>query len=359
MEQATELIQKNGESLEKHAVCVALLNNGKTLRKTAQSVKEFEEIFSEAGIVWINYWAQNLGEDMQRVASELGFSDALIQSIMKNSISGYEDFDSELALMLPAVSVEGFDVTANPVMIFIKQNIVLTIHSSKIRRFINFTRYADRFFKKMPKKLSINDKITLLLIRIIDENNGRNFDYLRQIELQGDELSKFMLDPTTKREMLGPEIYKMKHALISYLDAMWATIDVINNLRYGDAELITDDEKLLQRMTILSADVNTQIGLSEHMTEVLASGLEVLQSIYNNQLQILNNRLTSVMTYLTILGTAVLVPNTLATILSNPAFNLQPKDAGWYIALLVISTVGSTYAAWWGVKRKGLFSAKE
>ncbi|MDO8537702.1 MAG: hypothetical protein Q7S21_02355, partial [archaeon] len=101
MEQATELIQKNGESLEKHAVCVALLNNGKTLRKTAQSVKEFEEIFSEAGIVWINYWAQNLGEDMQRVASELGFSDALIQSIMKNAISGYEDFDSELALMLP------------------------------------------------------------------------------------------------------------------------------------------------------------------------------------------------------------------------------------------------------------------
>ena len=356
MEAETQLMQK--ESNEKHAVCVALLSNGKTIRKTAQSVKEFEEIFSEAGIAWINYWAQDLEKDTLNIAREMGFSEQLVQAIMKNSLSGYEDFDSELGLMLPAVSVEGFDVTINPVIILIKQNIVLTIHSSVVRRYINFTRYADRFFKKLPKKFSTADKITMLLIRLIDENNGRNFDYLRQIELQGDELSKFMLDPTTKREMLGPEIYKMKHALISYLDAMWATIDVINNLRYGDAELITDDEKLLQRMTILSTDVNTQIGLSEHMTEVLASGLEVLQSIYNNQLQILNNRLTSVMTYLTILGTAVLVPNTLATILSNPAFNLKPEDTGWYVALLVVSTVVSTYAAYWWVKKKGLFSSK-
>ena len=164
-----------------------------------------------------------------------------------------------------------------------------------------------------------------------------------------------MLDPTIKREALGPEIYKMKHALISYLDAMWATIDLVNNLRYGDAELITDDEKILQRMIILSSDVNTQIGLSEHMTEVLASGLEVLQSIYNNQLQILSNRMNWISTYLTILGTAVLVPNTIATVFSNPAYNLQPSDAGWYTALLIVSTVGATALAYIWVKRNSGF----
>jgi magnesium transporter len=99
-----------------------------------------------------------------------------------------------------------------------------------------------------------------------------------------------------------------------YMNALWGTLDVVNSLRYGDAEVITDDEKIIQRITMLSSDINQQIGLSEHMSEVLASGVEVLQTIYNNQLQMLNNRFAWVGTWLAVIGTALLVPNTLATI---------------------------------------------
>jgi len=181
---------------------------------------------------------------------------------------------------------------------------------------------------------------------------------LREVEAQGDELSKNLLDPMAPRGLIAPDIHNMKHALISYLDTLWATLDVINSLRHGDAELITDSPKLLARIGILSDDVNRHIALSEHMSEVLASGLEVLQSIYNNQLQMLNNRLALVMTWLTILGTGVLVPNTLATILSNPAFALGPEDKGWYSVLLIASTVISTWAAYWWIKMKGLLPFK-
>ena len=89
------------------------------------------------------------------------------------------------------------------------------------------------------------------------------------------------------------------------------------------------------------------------MSEVLASGLEVLQSIFNNQLQALNNRMARVMTYLTVIGTAVLVPNTLATIFSNSAFNMQPDDLWWYVTLLVVSTVLSTWLVWLWVRKMG------
>jgi magnesium transporter len=89
------------------------------------------------------------------------------------------------------------------------------------------------------------------------------------------------------------------------------------------------------------------------MSEVLASGLEVMQTIYNNQLQALNNRLALVMTYLTIVGTAVLVPNTLATIFGNSAFEMGPKDIPWYAALLVISTVVATALTYFWVKKQG------
>jgi hypothetical protein len=34
-------------------------------------------------------------------------------------------------------------------------------------------------------------------------------------------------------------------ALILYLGGLWATVDALSSLRYGDAELLTDDEKIL------------------------------------------------------------------------------------------------------------------
>jgi magnesium transporter len=150
----------------------------------------------------------------------------------------------------------------------------------------------------------------------------------------------------------------MKHALITYLNGLWETVDVLNTLRYGDPEILTDDPKILQRLGGLVVEVNYQIGLAEHMSEVLASGLEVMQSIYNNQLQVLNNKLALLVAYLTVIGTAVLVPNTLATALSNPAFQMGPEDAGWYIALLAGSTILSTLIAYWWVKSRGLLPEK-
>jgi magnesium transporter len=115
---------------------------------------------------------------------------------------------------------------------------------------------------------------------------------------------------------------------------------------------------LLEQIGLLAENVRQQIGLAEQLSEVLASGLEVLQSIYNNQLQVLNNRMAMIMTYLTILGTAVPVPNTLATIFGNSAFAMTPSDRGWYIALLVVSTIIATWLAFWWAKRSGWFPRK-
>jgi magnesium transporter len=146
----------------------------------------------------------------------------------------------------------------------------------------------------------------------------------------------------------------MKHALITYLNTLWASWDVINSLRYGDAETITDNQKLLQRIGILGDDISRQISLAEHMSEVLASGLEVLQSIYNNQLQILNNRLALMVGYLTIIGTALLVPNTIATIAGNQMFPFTTMDIPAYLGLLIGSTIVATIVSWWAVKKYGL-----
>ena len=139
---------------------------------------------------------------------------------------------------------------------------------------------------------------------------------------------------------------------------LWESVEAIRQLRFGDADLISDSPQLLDKMGILAEDVNRHINLAEHMSDVLASGLEVMQSIYNNQLQILNNKLAMVITYLTILGTALLVPNTLATILGNSAFNMDAGDIGWYTILLVVSTTIATAGAFWWVRKVGWMPKK-
>jgi len=336
--------------------CVAMLKNGSTV-KIEGKAEEFLQTIKDADFAWINVQVDDLKEDGSKIASMLGFTPAIVHELVTQRFSGYDDHTAELGLLLPAVRVRKLEVQINKLIILIKNNLIVTIHGEHVTRLVKFARYAVTSFKKVPKNLDDVDKISLILIRILDENNERNFDGIRSIQEQGEEISKYLIQPSAPRQELGSDIYKMKHALISYLEALWATLDVVHYLRYGDAELITDDPIILQKVGMLSTDLTRQISISEQMSTVLASGLEVLQSIYNNQLQILNNRLALVVVWLTVLGTAVLVPNTIATI-----FGVAPiaEHVKWHTILWVItlSTVVSVLIVYYFVKRKGLLPPK-
>ncbi len=351
-----EKVEGRAEAAQQRWFYAALSPSGIVTKGTPGTAAGLREMLANTAIAWVDYVAQ--GDDFRKealtAATQLGFSEQLVFSMTGDWYSGYEDFDTEMGLKLPAIQVRGLEVKSNPFLMLLKKNFVLTIHPLNVdRRFIRLRRYAETILKKIPLDTNAQDRLTVLLTRLIDEDNDRNFEHLRQIEERGDELNASMTDPDTPRTKLAPEIYQMKHALITYLNALWNSVDILHTLRYGDAELISDDEKLLDKLGMLAENVNRQIGLAEHMSEVLASGLEVLQSIYNNELQKLNNRLALLLTYLTIIGTAILVPNTLATMLGNAVFDIGPKDLGWYLLLMISSTVVATGLVYWWVRRRG------
>lgn len=356
VDEAVTLKPSNGEPepFPKRWFCVAVSATGTTFKADADSPLVFSELLGRSAIAWIDFRTEDFDKEAPLAAAQLGFSDQLVSSLTGESHLTYQDFDTEMGLKLPSVQVRFLDVTAHPLLVLLRKNFILTIHPLNVdRRFNRLRRYAEPVLRKIPLDISASDKLTLLLTRIIDENNERNFEHLREIEERGDELNEALINPATVRETLAPQIYQMKHALITYLSALWESAAVLHALRFGDAELITDDPKLLEKIGVLASEVNIHVGLAEHASEVLASGLEVLQSIYNNQLQALNNRLALVMTYMAIIGTAVLVPNTLATIFSNPAFEMSGSDMPWYTIMLVVSTVLATLGVYWWVKKRG------
>ena len=321
--------------------CIILFKDGRIDRLIDRPLDEYLSEIPEASIAWIDYSTKDDSTDIEQIALTAGFSKIPIPKLTTGFYSAYEDYDTELGIMLPSVTMRNEKMSVHPLFVLIRDNFILTVHSEDINRLLRFSRYALPFFKRITAE-STADKITLMLERIIDENNDRNFEYLREIEMHGDAISKSLIDENVAKKKLAHNIYQMKHILIDYLNVLWATKDVINSLQYGDADLITNDEKLLGRIGILSDNIERHIELSEQMSNVLASGLEVMQSIYNNQLQSLNNRFALVTAYLTVLGTAFLVPNTIATIAGSGIYGGTVAAQWWYIPLLVMSTIVAT-----------------
>ncbi len=101
--------------------------------------------------------------------------------------------------------------------------------------------------------------------------------------------------------------------------------------------MLTDKPELLSRFDIVLADLDRQIQLAEHVLEVLSAGMNVIQTDAAN-------RLATVILWLSVIGTAVLVPNTLATI-----FAIIPNAGELFEELMIIilvSTVGASLVSY-------------
>ena len=88
-----------------------------------------------------------------------GFTQVPIQKLLSGFLSSYEDADTELGIMMPAIIVKAFDVKVRPVVVLIKGNLIMTVHEGDVNRIMKFARYAPTFIKKI-KADSTADRIT-------------------------------------------------------------------------------------------------------------------------------------------------------------------------------------------------------
>jgi magnesium transporter len=357
------------EFLQKRWFCMSLEGLGKTFKQEAETPTAFLETINRSMVAWVDYITDDPITDLPLVAAQMGFSENFVSNLSYCDQLNYEDFDKEMWMRFPSIQIRGTEVKAYPLLLLIRKNMVLSIHMRLVdKRFIRLRRYSETILRKIPVDVKPEDKLTILLSRIIDANNDSNFRHLRVIEEFGDELNRDLMDQHTDKSELGPKIYKMKHALIIYMNALWESVDVLQTVRYGDAELLTDDPKLVNLFSAMVDQVKSQIGLSEHMSEVLASGIEATQAIYNNQLTIANNQLTisnnqltvlnnrfaKLAAYLTIVGTALLIPNTIATILGNSVWVYGPEHLLLYLFLMMGATIFGSIFMWLWIRKKGL-----
>jgi len=80
-------------------------------------------------------------------------------------------------MKVPASSA-GLDVQAYPLLLLLRKNFILT-SPVVVDRASSGSGAMENYPEEDPIEFAAEDKLTLLLMRIVDHNNDRNFEHLR------------------------------------------------------------------------------------------------------------------------------------------------------------------------------------
>ncbi len=130
-------------------VCVWLKPDGQVEKQVDRPLEEHIAAIQSASVAWIDYSINEIEKDLEKIAATAGFTQVPIQKLLSGFLSSYEDADTELGIMMPAIIVNAFDVKVRPVVILIKGNLIMTVHEGDVNRIMKFARYSPTFIKKI------------------------------------------------------------------------------------------------------------------------------------------------------------------------------------------------------------------
>ncbi|NHH98864.1 hypothetical protein DYY66_0203 [Candidatus Nitrosotalea sp. FS] len=324
------------------AISAAGLQDGTPFKKPTVDLEELTAITSSGHLTWIECVVDNIIEDTPKVLEKLSIS--MEPSVLLSGyVSSYEDRGETLGLMIPFVVPGNNKTITAPILIFMKKDLIVTIHDDYGGKITRLYNYAPTLLRKLPKEAdSWADRQTILLARIIDEISEANFSILRLIVERAEQ---FEIDIAGSRQVtrdISLELSNVRTSLLTFLNAIWATYDTVHNLKHGDADMVSDDEVILAKFEVILGRLDRQIQMSENVMQMVATGVNVVQTEVTNKVTIL-------IIWWTVAGTAELVPNTIATV-----FGLYPNHevVFWPIVGTILgSAVLATGVAYFYVRK--------
>ena len=114
------------------------------------------------------------------------------------------------------------------------RDLILTIHDDYGGKITKLYNYTDSLMRKLPQSPdSWPERQTILLFRLLDEVSETNFSVLRSIVERAEQVEIDLQGARQISRDLSLELSNMKRSVLSFLNAVWATHDVVRNLKYG------------------------------------------------------------------------------------------------------------------------------
>ena len=324
------------------SISVAGLQDGMPFKKPSVTLEDLPAETTSGHLTWIECVVDSIIDDSPKILEKCSITmEASV--LLSGYVSSYEDRGETLGLMIPFVVPGNNKAQTAPILIFMKKDLIVTIHDDYGGKITKLYNYAHTLLRKLPKNVDTwTDGQTILLARIIDEISEANFSILRLIVERAEQ---FEIDIAASRQVtrdISLELSDMKTSLLTFLNAVWASYDTVHNLKYGDADMVSDDEIILGKFEVILGRLDRQIQMAENVMQMVATGVNVVQAE-------VTNKVTIFIIWWTVAGTAALVPNTLATV-----FGLYPNHEQLFGPIsygLVLSTILSAAFAYHYVRK--------
>ena len=303
--------------------------DGIPFKKESIPLEDAAKRVSDGTFTWIECVVDDIVNETPKILQKLEI-DMDPSLLLSGYVTAYEDAGDTLGIMLPFILTGDSRTQTSPVLIFVKKDLIVTIHDDYGGKITKLYNYSTSLMRKLPKEPEQwADRQTILLFRLLDEVSETNFSILRTIVEQAEQLELDLAGSRQSDRDVGFELSNMKRSLLTFLNAVWATHDTVRNLKYGDPDMLTDDDDILEKFEVILGRLDRQIQMAENVMEVIATGITVIQTETSN-------KLTKLIVWLTVAATAVLVPNTIATIFGIPGLEFSWS---WIVPILLISTI--------------------
>ena len=307
--------------------------NGIPFKKESIPLEDAAKRVSDGTFTWIECVVDDIVNETPKILQKLEI-DMDPSLLLSGYVTAYEDAEDTLGIMLPFIVTGDSRTQTSPVLIFVKKDLIVTIHDDYGGKITKLYNYSNSLMRKLPKEPDQwADRQTILLFRLMDEVSETNFSSLRIIVEQAEQLEIDLAGSRQSDRDVGYELSNMKRSLLTFLNAVWATHDTVRNVKFGDPDMLTDDDDILEKFEVILGRLDRQIQMAENVMEVISTGVTIIQTETSNQL-------TKLIVWLTVAATAVLVPNTIATIFGIPDLQISWI---WVIPILVISTFISAF----------------
>ena len=305
---------------------------GVPFKKESVNLEEAAQIVSVGNLTWIEVVVDDIVSETPKILDRLGIT-MNASTLLSGYITEYEDAGDTLGIMVPFIFTGENRTQTSPCLIFMKKDLLLTIHDDYGGKITKLYNYSNTLMRKLPQAPeSWAERQTMLLFSLLDEVSETNFSVLRSIVERAEQIEIDLAGSRKITRDLSLELSNMKRSVLSFLNAVWATHDIIKNLKYGDPDMISDDDDILEKFEVVLATLERQIQMAENVLEVISTGITAINTESSNQL-------TKLIVWLTVAATAVLVPNTLATIFGIPDLEISFT---WVVPVLIIATVISS-----------------
>jgi magnesium transporter len=293
--------------------------------------------------LWIDLWEENEETNIKILKDIFNFHPLAIEDCLKYikedtvHYPKIDDYDDYLFIVFNGISKDIPDYSTFSLSCFVGNNYIITVHNEKDKN----TILENLYVKSRETLLKKGPDYTLHII--LDELVDRYYPLIDHLEDNIDKIEEDIFEKNPDNKLLH-NILDFKKSLLNVRKITSFQKEILFRLSRGDFEIIEDRETIYYR------------NVYDHLVRIsdTAESLrELLSSILDSYLSIINNRMNDIIKVLTVFATIILPLNFITGLYGMNFDNIPLRNSQYgFIITSVIMILVVIFMLFWFRRKK-------